>query len=78
MAVPCSIDVVGFDASNKEIATATFAFTPTAANLVHAPMVHAVLPKSFVGLHNATIVQSSPLTQVLLVDNVKYKLYTKS
>ncbi|KAL8685632.1 MAG: hypothetical protein Q9218_007641 [Villophora microphyllina] len=74
----CSILVAGFDSNNKEIAVATFTFEPLATNLVKAPMIQAVLPTSFVGLHNVTIVQSSPATQVLLVDDPKYRLYASS
>ncbi|KAI4131481.1 MAG: hypothetical protein LQ338_001223 [Usnochroma carphineum] len=59
-AVQCSILVAGFNAANKEIDSATFTFTPPAKDLVSAPLIQAKLPSTFVGLHNVTIVQSSP------------------
>ncbi|KAL8806676.1 MAG: hypothetical protein Q9182_001204 [Xanthomendoza sp. 2 TL-2023] len=76
-ATQCSILVAGFDANNKEVATATFTFTPPPTNLIKAPMIQAVLDsQKFSNLHNVTITQTSPATQVLLLDNMKYKLYT--
>lgn len=78
LAVGCSVLVAAFDAANKEKASAIFTFTPPATNLVKPPMIQAVLPSTFVGLHNATVVQSSPTTQVLLLDNVKIRLSTSS
>ncbi|KAL8828567.1 MAG: hypothetical protein Q9170_006546 [Blastenia crenularia] len=78
VAEQCTILVAGFDASNKEVATATYTFTPPATNLVKPPMIQAVLPSSFKGLHNATLIQSSPATQVLVVDNTRYNLFTSS
>lgn len=77
-AVQYSILVAGFDAANKEMASATYTFTPAATNLVNAPLIQAVLPKSFVGLHNATIVQSSPATKVLATDYLKYNVVSSS
>ncbi|KAL8707729.1 MAG: hypothetical protein Q9225_007715 [Loekoesia sp. 1 TL-2023] len=78
VAVQCSILVAGFNAANTEIAVATFTFTPTAAKLVNAPMIQAKLPSSFVGLHNVTMVQSSPTTQVMLIDDLKYNVLSSS
>ena len=71
-ATQCSILVAGFNAANKEVAVATYTFTPPATNMLNAPLIQAVLPSTFVWLHNVTIVQSSPTTQVLALDDVKY------
>ncbi|KAL8682409.1 MAG: hypothetical protein Q9186_001530 [Xanthomendoza sp. 1 TL-2023] len=78
LARQCSILVAGFNADNKEVAKATFTFTPPADKLTKAPMIEAVLDSSFSNLHNVTITQTSPATQVLLLDNTRYKLYTSS
>ncbi|KAL8798244.1 MAG: hypothetical protein Q9182_006834 [Xanthomendoza sp. 2 TL-2023] len=76
VAEQCSILVAGFNAANKEVASATFTFTALLENLTRAPMTQANFPSAFTGLHNATIVQKSSSTQVLLVDNVSYRLNT--
>ena len=76
LATQCTVLVAGFDAQNKEKAVAMFTFTPTATQLTNTPMIQAVLPTGFTGLHNVTVVQSSPTTQVLQLDNVKYKTYS--
>ena len=68
--------VAGFDAQNKEKAVATYTLTPASTQLTSAPMIQAVLPSGFTGLHNVTMIQSSPARQVLKVDNVKYKTYS--
>lgn len=70
--------VAGFNAANKEVAVATYTFTPPVTNLAKTPMIEVRLPSDFVHLHNVTIVQSSPPNQVLLLDNVKYALVTAS
>ncbi|KAL8809281.1 MAG: hypothetical protein Q9200_003552 [Gallowayella weberi] len=77
-ATQCTVLVAGFDANNKEVAKATFTFTPPPTNLTKAPMIQAVLDSEFSKLHNVTIVQTIPATQVLLLDNAVYKLYTSS
>ncbi|KAL8635080.1 MAG: hypothetical protein Q9228_007393, partial [Teloschistes exilis] len=74
----CSILVAGFDAFNKERAVATFTFTPPTTNLLKPPMIQAILPSSFVGLHNVSLIQSNSITQVLLVDDPMYRLHTSS
>ncbi|KAI4203206.1 MAG: hypothetical protein LQ350_002082 [Teloschistes chrysophthalmus] len=74
----CSILFAGFDAFNKQKAVATFTFTPTVTNLLQPPMIQAILPSSFVGLHNITLIQANPVTQILLVDDPVYRLYTSS
>ncbi|KAI4086943.1 MAG: hypothetical protein L6R37_008372 [Teloschistes peruensis] len=74
----CSIIVAGFDTFNKERAVATFTFTPPTTNLLNPPMIQAILPSSFVGLHNVSLIQSNSITQVLLVDDPVYRLYTSS
>ncbi|KAI4282839.1 MAG: hypothetical protein L6R38_002640 [Xanthoria sp. 2 TBL-2021] len=78
IAVQCSVLVAGFNAANKQVAVATYTFTPPVANVAKAPMIEAQLPSGFVNLRNVTIVQSSPATQVLLLDNAKYTLATSS
>ncbi|KAI4162430.1 MAG: hypothetical protein LQ342_003996 [Letrouitia transgressa] len=76
LAEQCSILVAGFNAANKEVAVATYTFTPELENVLRAPMIPAILPKEFVGLHNVTIVQDDPIEQVLFIDTVKSRLYT--
>ena len=76
-AVQCSILVAGFNAANKEVTVATFPFTPTVENELDPPMIQAVL-ENFVGLHNLTIVQTSPVTQVVAIDNLLVKEYSSS
>lgn len=78
LAVHCSILVGGFDATNKEVASATYTFTPPLLQVAKAPMIQAILPDRFKGLRNVTVVQTSPANQVLLVDDYKYRLYTSS
>ncbi|KAL9577646.1 MAG: hypothetical protein Q9212_006232 [Teloschistes hypoglaucus] len=77
-AVQCSISVAGFDANNKERAVASYTFTPKLGQELNAPMVQAVLPNTFVGLHNMTITQSNPTLQVLGIDDAKYSVYYTS
>ena len=76
LATQCSILVAGFDENNREKAVATFTFTPIATKLTNSPMILASLPAGFKDLHNVTIVQSSPLNQVLHVDDIKYTTYS--
>ncbi|KAL8695840.1 MAG: hypothetical protein Q9224_003122, partial [Gallowayella concinna] len=74
----CSILVGGFNADNQEVESATFTFTAVVTNLLRAPMVKANLPERFARVRTVTIVQTDPLTQVLLLDNASYRLYTTS
>lgn len=78
IAVQCSVLVAGFNAANKQVAVATYTITPPAANLAKAPMIEAQVPSGFVNLRNVTVVQSSPATQVLLMDCAKYRLAISS
>lgn len=78
IAVQCSVLFAGFNAANKQVAVATYTFTTPVANVAKAPMIEAQLPSGFVNLHNVTIVQSSPATHVLLLDNAKNRLATSS
>ncbi|KAL8917784.1 MAG: hypothetical protein Q9208_007765 [Pyrenodesmia sp. 3 TL-2023] len=71
IAVQCTIFVAGFDSANKQVASATYTFTPPLLQITKAPMIQAVLPPSFANLRNVTLVQSIPTTQVLLVDDYK-------
>ncbi|CAF9935376.1 MAG: hypothetical protein HETSPECPRED_009769 [Heterodermia speciosa] len=69
----CSILVSGFRKSDgKEVASASFTFTPPQG--LTAQMIEAVLPDSFAGVYNVTVVQANPVAQSLYVDNVHYKL----
>lgn len=67
-AVECTVAVAGFR-NAKEVAVASFTFTPTAGETAATPMIHAVLPKTFVTLQNATLVQGDPAVQVILADD---------
>ncbi|KAL8789711.1 MAG: hypothetical protein Q9195_006708 [Heterodermia aff. obscurata] len=69
----CSILIAGFRKSDgKEVASASFTFTPPQG--LTAQMIQAVLPDSFAGVYNVTVVQASPGTQSLYVDNLHYKV----
>ena len=52
---------------------ATFTFSPT-ITLGGVPMEHAVLPDTFKGLVNVTIIETDPATTGLEVDNLRYTL----
>lgn len=71
----CTITVAGFQSnSNKEVALASFTFTPPISPVSTVPMIHAVLPSSFSKpLNNVTIVQDSELV-ALALDNLNYKV----
>ncbi|KAI4198763.1 MAG: hypothetical protein LQ346_002691, partial [Caloplaca aetnensis] len=72
-AVQCSVLAAAFNSTNKEIAVASYTFTPPAANTLNAPLVQAVFPKTFTRLHNMAIVQTSPATPVLAVDDLELR-----
>lgn len=71
----CTITVAGFQPnSNKEVALASFKFTPPISSVSTVPMIHAVLPSSFSKpLNNVTIVQDSKLV-ALALDDLNYKV----
>ncbi len=47
---------------------ASYTFSPP-VDEVSAPMIKAVLPKTFVTLQNVTIVQGDPALQVIVADD---------
>ena len=74
LALQCTVTVAGFQVkTNKEVAVASFTFTPLVQNsLTPTPMIQASLPSSFwQGLGNVTFVQDNKLANVL-VDNLHY------
>ena len=71
--VQCTITVAGFmKGSNKEIAVASYTFTPPLNVVGQVPMVKAVLPSTFIKVYNVTMIQDSPTTQALGLDNLTY------
>lgn len=74
MTTQCEITVAGFQkGSDKEIALASYTFSPPDDDLVgQVPMVEAVLPSSFSNVYQVTVIQNSPTTQSLGVDNLVY------
>lgn len=73
----CTITVAGFQpGNNKEVALASFTFTPPVSPVTGVPMIHAVLPRSFSKpLNNVTMVQNSDLV-ALVIDNMNYTVST--
>lgn len=71
----CTITVAGFQPNNnKEVALASFTFTPPVSPVTAVPMIHAVLPSTFsMPLNNVTIVQNSDLV-ALAIDNLNYSV----
>ena len=72
-ATECTIIVSGFD-GNGEKAVASFTFTPPLFTLAKTPTVQANLPESFTDLFRATIVQTNPKGQVLVIDDLQFCL----
>lgn len=70
----CTILVAGFQ-NNKEVAVATYTFSPPAGQLA-VPMIQAVLPKTFVKLQNLTIIQDNPTLEALLCDDFVVTTHT--
>lgn len=77
LATQCTITVAGFEAKDdKEVALASFTFTPPVKPLTPVPMIHAVLPSTFYqALYNVTIVQNPSLV-ALKIDNLHYTVST--
>ena len=73
--VECAVLVAGFR-DGQEVASASYTFTPTVPQLLVPPMVEAVLPGTFSGLDNITLIPSDPELQSLHLDNVEYVLHT--
>ena len=72
--IACTITVAGFR-NNMEVAVASYSFTPT-VGMVSAPMIQAVLPKTFVNLQNVTLIQADPTEQVLTADDFNITTHT--
>ena len=69
----CTITVTAFQkSSDKEIAIASFTFTPPLKPVGQVPMVQAVLPSSFNKVYKIAVVQNNPATQSLGIDNLVY------
>ena len=75
LAVQCTITVAGFlRNNNKEVALASYTFTPPPSPVTPVPMIHAVLPASFQkSLFNITFVQTG-VDVGLAIDNLHYSL----
>ena len=73
MAASCEITVTGFPAHGGGVpAIASFSFTPQWTVLGTVPLIHAVLPSRFKRVGKVDIVENSPLTQALILDNLHY------
>ncbi|KAM0805812.1 hypothetical protein BDR22DRAFT_906423 [Usnea florida] len=77
VATQCTITVAGFTAgNNKEVALASFTFTPPDSPVTPVSMIHAVLPDSFkMPLYNVTMIQDNKLA-ALKIDNFHYDVST--
>lgn len=77
--VQCTVTVAAFaEGSDEEVALASFIFTPPSLAVAPMLMEYAVLPLKFLAPNvvHVTIVQDTPLTQALLVDNVHGFLFS--
>ena len=74
LATPCTISLGGFR-GGQQVAKSSFTFTPSSVT-VGAPMVHALLPKTFMGVDNVTIVQQDPALQILETDDYNITTHT--
>lgn len=76
VATHCTITVAGFVKNNdQEVAVASYTFTPPVSPVAPVPMMHAVLPDSFKQqLVKVTMIETTPLTTGLLIDNLHYLL----
>ncbi|KAI9706120.1 MAG: hypothetical protein M1836_005526 [Candelina mexicana] len=78
----CTISVTGFrpGSPSKAVDTIDFTFSPKAS--VSASMIQAVLPSTFSGLERVefAIVEATgtSTTSAMLVDNVKYRVYSQN
>lgn len=77
VATQCTITVTGFQANDdKEVAIASYTFTPPPNPVTPVSMIHAVLPKTFLQpLYNVTIIQDDTLL-ALKIDNLHYAVST--
>lgn len=77
LAAECTITVAGFlRGSDKEIALASFTFTPPPNPVTPVPMIHAVLPDTFEQpIFNVTVQPDDDLLSVL-IDNLHYSVST--
>ena len=73
-ATQCTVTVAGFR-NDKEVAVASFTFTPPAGEL-EVPMIQAVLDGEFVQLQNVTIIQDDPTLEALNLDDVVVTTHT--
>ena len=69
--------MAGFQAkTDKEVAIASYTFTPPVSPVAGVPMEHAVLPATFRNsIVNVTMIQT-PKTVALLKDNLHYNVTT--
>ena len=69
--------MAGFQVNNdKEVAIASYTFTPPVSPVTAVPMEHAVLPATFrLSVVNVTVIQT-PKTAALIVDNLHYNVST--
>ena len=74
-AIGCEINVAGFR-NNKEVASATFDFVPTAGELTATPMIQAKLPNTFKDLQNITFAAPNPSMQIINADDFSVTTYT--
>ena len=74
VAVQCTIFLGGFR-GGQQVAVSQFTFTPP-LDAVDVPMIHAVLPDTFMALDNVTIIQDDPTLQVLATDDYNVTTHT--
>ncbi|KAL8706258.1 MAG: hypothetical protein Q9201_000695 [Fulgogasparrea decipioides] len=75
VALQCTIFVAGFK-DGQEKGSATYTFSPTAANVVRPSMIQAKLPDDFVELQNVTVIQDNPKLKALVLDDINVMLYS--
>lgn len=76
-AVQCTVTLAAFkEASDQEVAVASFTFTPPPNLVTQVPMIQAVLPDGFENVYSVTIVQNDPSVIGLGIDNLEYTVST--
>ncbi|KAI4157718.1 MAG: hypothetical protein LQ342_008057 [Letrouitia transgressa] len=71
-ATTCTVTVKGFNQANEQVALKTFTFDAPLVSATKVPQVQAKLDRTFTDVYKITLVQDDPVTQYLLIDNVKY------
>ncbi|KAI4212308.1 MAG: hypothetical protein LQ351_005021 [Letrouitia transgressa] len=71
-ATECTVTVKGFNQANEQVAIKQFTFDSPLISIAKVPQVLVKFDRTFADIYRITLVQDDPVTQNLLIDNLKY------